>query len=58
MFCGQSNFCKGHKTLRVTTAIEAKLTTKPMVIEDIVNYAYVDENAAANKRLERMNRSK
>lgn len=31
------NFCKVHKTLRVTPAMEAKLTNKPMTIEDIVN---------------------
>lgn len=31
------NFAKIHKTLRVTPAMEAKLTTKPMTIEDIVN---------------------
>ena len=52
------NFCRIRKTLRVTPAIEAKLITKPMTIKDIVNYAYADEIAAANKRLERMNRTK
>ena len=52
------NFCRIHKTLRVTPAMEAKLTPKPMTIEDIVNYAYADEIEAANKRLERMNRTK
>lgn len=31
------NFAKVHKTLRVTPAMEAKLATKPMTIEDIVN---------------------
>jgi len=31
------NFCRIHKTLRVTPAMEAKLTTKPMTKEDIVN---------------------
>jgi IS1 family transposase len=31
------NFCRIHKSLRVTPAMEAKLTTKPMTIEDIVN---------------------
>ena len=31
------NFCKIHKSLRVTPAMEAKITTKPMTIEDIVN---------------------
>lgn len=29
------NFCKVHKTLRVTPAMEAKLTKRPMTIEDI-----------------------
>jgi IS1 family transposase len=29
------NFCKIHKSLRVTPAMEAKLTKKPMTIEDI-----------------------
>lgn len=31
------NFAKIHKSLRVTPAMEAKLTPKPMTIEDIVN---------------------
>jgi len=31
------NFCKIHKTLRVTPAMEAKLTKDVMTIEDIVN---------------------
>lgn len=31
------NFARIHKTLRVTPAMEAKLTKKPMTIEDIVN---------------------
>lgn len=31
------NFCKVHKSLRVTPAMEAKLTLKPMTIEDLVN---------------------
>ena len=31
------NFVRIHKSLRVTPAIEATLTTKPMTIEDIVN---------------------
>jgi hypothetical protein len=30
------NFCKVHKTLRVTPAMEAKLAKKPMTIEEIV----------------------
>lgn len=29
------NSCKIHKTLRVTPAMEAKLTKRPMTIEDI-----------------------
>jgi IS1 family transposase len=33
------NFCKVHKTLRVTPAMEAKLATKPMSIEEIVMLA-------------------
>jgi hypothetical protein len=52
------NFCRIHKTLRVTPAMEAKLTTKPMTIEDIVTIAYADEIAAQEKRLQRMNRTK
>lgn len=35
------NFAKVHKTLRVTPAMEAKLTKKPMTIEDIVRLADV-----------------
>ena len=31
------NFCRIDKSLRVTPAMEAKLTTKPMTIEDVVN---------------------
>jgi len=50
------NFVRIHKTLRVTPAMEAKLTTKPMTIEDIVRMAYADEIAAENKRLQRRNR--
>ena len=50
------NFCRIHKTLRVTPAMEAKLTTKPMTIENIVEMAYAAEIEAANKRLERMTR--
>ena len=44
------NFVRIHKTLRVTPAMEAKLTTKPMTIEDIVRIAYADEIEAENKR--------
>ena len=36
--------------------MEAKLTIKPMIIEDIVTIAYGDEIAAENKLKERMNR--
>jgi hypothetical protein len=39
------NFCKVHKTLRVTPAIEAKLATKPMSIEGLVRMAYAEEFA-------------
>jgi hypothetical protein len=34
-------------------AMEAKLTTKPMTIEDIVNYAYAGEIEAENRLRER-----
>ena len=44
------------KTLRVTPEMEAKQIDKPMLIEAIVNIAY--EIEVANKRLERMNRTK
>ena len=30
------NFCKVHKTLRVTPAMEAGLTKKPLTIEELV----------------------
>ena len=50
------NFCRIHKTLRVTPAMEAKLTKKPMTIEDIINYTYAHEIEAENKRKERMTR--
>ncbi len=43
------NFCRVHKTLHVTPAMEAKLTTRPMNIEDIVNYAYRDEIEKENQ---------
>ena len=36
------NFCKVDKTLRVTPAMEAKLTKKPMTIEDIANLVQVE----------------
>ena len=47
------NFCRVHKTLRVTPAMEAKLATKPLTIEDIVTMAYAHEIEAENKRLAR-----
>ena len=50
------NFVRIHKTLRVTPAMEAKLTTRPMTIEDIVRMAYAHEIEADNKRLARMYR--
>lgn len=36
------NFCRIHKSLRVTPAMEAKLTTRPMTIEDIVNLVPIE----------------
>ncbi len=36
------NFCKVHKSLRVTPAMEAKLMSRPMTIEDIVNLAPIE----------------
>ena len=36
------NFCRIHKTLRVTPAMEAKLTKKPMTIGDICNLIPAD----------------
>jgi len=41
------NFCKVHKTLRVTPAMEAKLAVKPMSIEGLVRMAYAEELAKA-----------
>src|ERR1019366_4984473 len=52
------NFCRIHKTLRVTPAMEAKLTTKPMTIQDIVTFTYADEIATENKRKERITGNK
>lgn len=51
-----SNFCRIHKTLRVTPAMEAKLTDKVMTLEDIVRMAYADELEAESIRLARRNR--
>lgn len=39
------NFVRIHKTLRVTPAMEAKIATRPMTIEDIVRMAYAEEIA-------------
>lgn len=49
------NFCKVHTTLRVTPAMEAKLTTRPMTIEDIVRMVYADEIAKEEKIKARYN---
>ena len=46
------NFAKIHKSLRVTPAMEAKLTPKPMTIEDIVNLTETyKQNGLANSGL-------
>ena len=47
------NFVRIHKTLRVTPAMEAKITTKPMTLEDIVRMAYAGEIEVEKKRLAR-----
>lgn len=39
------NFCKVHKSLRVTPAMEAKLAVKPMSVEGLVRMAYAEEIA-------------
>jgi IS1 family transposase len=39
------NFCKVHKSLRVTPAMEAKLIDRVMTLEDVVRLAYADEIA-------------
>ena len=52
------NFCRIHKTLRVAPAMETKLITKPMIIEDIITYAYADEIRAVNKLRQREMRTK
>lgn len=36
------NFCRVHKSLRVTPAMEAKLAKKPMSIEELVNLAPIE----------------
>ncbi len=48
------NFCRIHKTLRVTPAKDVKLSTMPKTIEDIVNFIYAHEIEAENKRKERI----
>ncbi len=47
------NFCRIRKTLRVTPAMEAKLTKKPMTIEDIITYAYAYEIEKENRIAQR-----
>jgi len=47
------NFCRIHKTLRVTPAMQAKLTTRPMSLEQLVQMAYADEIKKEQKRLAR-----
>jgi len=39
------NFCKVHKSVRVTTSMEAKLAILPMSIEGLVRMAYAEEFA-------------
>lgn len=50
------NFCKVHKTLRVTPAMASKLAAKPMSIEDIIRITYAHETEEKNKLLARKNR--
>ena len=47
------NFCRIRKTLRVTPTMEAKLTKKPMTIEDIITYAYAYEIEKENRIAQR-----
>ena len=47
------NFCRIHKTLRVTPAMEAKIATRPMTIEDLVRIGYADEIAKEEKIMAR-----
>ena len=47
------NWVRIHKTIRVTPAMEAKLATKPLTIDDIIRYAYAHEIEAEKKRLAR-----
>ena len=47
------NFCRVHKTLKVTPAMEAKLIDRPMSINDLVHMAYAGEIEAEQKRLAR-----
>lgn len=50
------NFVRVHSSLRVTPAMAAKLTDKPMTLEDIVRFAYKDEIEKEQRRLARMYR--
>ena len=47
------NFCRVHKSLKVTPAMEAKIIDRPMSIEDLVRMAYADEIEAERRRLAR-----
>jgi len=47
------NFCRVHKSLKVTPAMEAKIIDRPMSIQDIVRYAYAEEITTEEKRLAR-----
>ena len=47
------NFCRVHKTLKVTPAMEAKIIDRPMSIEDLVRMTYANEIEAEKKRLAR-----
>ena len=47
------NFCRIHKTLRVTPAMAAGLCDRVMSLEEIVRMAYADEIEAEQRRLAR-----
>ncbi len=51
------NFCKIHKSLSVTPAMQAGLTKKPMTIEDIANLAAIEapKKRGAYKKREQQN---
>lgn len=49
------NFCKIHKTLRVTPAMEAKLVKKPMTIEDIANLVAIEAPKKRGNYKKRLN---